>query len=54
MLIDAVIDGKRSMRFGSCGRRSCGKIDGPVAADTPADEFEDCDDAEDGGDDRHE
>ena len=23
------------------------KIDGPVAADTPADEFEDCDDAED-------
>ena len=22
------------------------KIDGPVAADTPADEFEDCDDAE--------
>ena len=26
------------------------KIDGPVAADTPADEFEDCDDAEDGYD----
>lgn len=23
------------------------KIDGPVAADSPADEFEDCDDAED-------
>jgi hypothetical protein len=23
------------------------KIDGPVAADTPRDEFEDCDDAED-------
>ena len=23
------------------------KIDGPVAADTPADEFEDCDDVED-------
>ena len=23
------------------------KIDGPVAADMPADEFEDCDDAED-------
>ena len=23
------------------------KIDGPAAADTPADEFEDCDDAED-------
>jgi len=26
------------------------KIDGPVAADTPADEFEDCDQAEDGYD----
>ena len=26
------------------------KIDGPVAAETPADEFEDCDDAEDGYD----